>query len=156
MVKYMTGISQENIKKGKTVDWSSVTGAEYNILFGVQANIVAGLRRSILHYLKQVSCTSHEQIILIQNIEILYFQWITRDDTRPHLPSFRYDPGLRPQRNQSPWPDLLLPWPNHSQHRPIHWTEAVLQPILYPGYFNSWDQIYCFCLCLCFDLYYAI
>lgn len=42
MVKYMTGISQENIKKGKTVDWSGVTGAEYNILFGVQANIVAG------------------------------------------------------------------------------------------------------------------
>lgn len=46
MVKYMTGISQEDIKKGKTVDWSGVTGAEYNILFGVQANIVAGERRS--------------------------------------------------------------------------------------------------------------
>lgn len=42
MVKYMTGISQEDIKKGKTVDWSGVTGAEYNILFGVHANIVAG------------------------------------------------------------------------------------------------------------------
>lgn len=43
MAKYKTGITPEYIVKGKVIDWSSASGAQYNILFGVRANIIAGL-----------------------------------------------------------------------------------------------------------------
>ncbi|XP_062587494.1 protocadherin-23-like [Saccostrea cucullata] len=42
MAKYMTGIAPELIKKEKIINWSSASGAQYNILFGVRANIVTG------------------------------------------------------------------------------------------------------------------
>jgi hypothetical protein len=42
MAKFKTDVTPEQIKKGEIIDWSSATGAEYNILFGVRANIVAG------------------------------------------------------------------------------------------------------------------